>query len=55
MADVLIISDLQFPVPRPETRGKLDKEKSLGTRFYALQIGHSRHEYNTILDKIWQV
>lgn len=55
MADVLIISDLQFPTPRPETRGKIDKEKSLGTRFYALQIGHGRHEYNKILDKIWQV
>lgn len=55
MADVLIISDLQFPTPRPETKGKIDKEKSLRTRFYALQIGHSSHGYNKILDKIWQV
>lgn len=55
MADVLIISDLQFPTPRPETKGKIDQEKSLGTRFYALQIGHSSHGYNIILDKIWQV
>lgn len=55
MADVLIISDLQFPTPRPETKGKIDKEKSLGTRFYALQIGHCSHGYNIILDKIWQV
>lgn len=55
MADVLIISDLQFPAPRPETKGKIEKEKSLGTRFYALQIGHGRHEYDKILDKIWQV
>lgn len=55
MADVLIISDLQFPTPQPGTREKIDKEKSLGTRFYALQIGHGRHGYNKILDKIWQV
>lgn len=55
MADVLIISDLQFPAPQPETMVKIDREKSLGTRFYALQIGHGRHGYNKILDKIWQV
>lgn len=55
MADVLIISDLQFPAPRPETKGKIDKEKSLGTRFYALQIGYGNREYNKILDKIWHV
>lgn len=55
MADVLIISDLQFPAPRLETKEKIDKEKSLGTRFYALQIGHGSHGYETILDKIWQV
>ena len=55
MADVLIISDLQFPAPQPETMVKIDREKSLGTRFYALQIGHSSHEYTKILDRIWQV
>lgn len=55
MADVLIISDLQSPTPRPETKEKIDKEKYLGTRFYALQIGHSSHGYNKILDKIWHV
>lgn len=55
MADVLIISDLQFPAPRPVTKEKIDKEKSLGTRFYALQIGIGRHGYDKILDKIWQV
>ncbi len=55
MADVLIMSDLQFPTPKQETMGKIDKEKSLGTRFYALQIGHGSHGYDKILDKIWQV
>lgn len=55
MADVLIISDLQFPKPQPATMEKIDKEKSLGTRFYALQIGKWDHEYNNVLDKIWVV
>ena len=55
MADVLIISDLQFPKPQPATMDKIDKEKSLGTRFYALQIGKWDHEYNYVLDKIWVV
>lgn len=55
MADVLIISDLQFSKPQPSTLEKIDKEKSLGTRFYALQIGKWGHEYNNVLDKIWVV
>ena len=55
MADVLIISDLQFPKPQPKTMEKINKEKSLGTRFYALQIGKWGHEYNNVLDKIWVV
>ena len=55
MADVLIISDLQFPKPQPTTMEKINKEKSLGTRFYALQIGKWGHEYNNVLDKIWVV
>lgn len=55
MADVLIISDLEFPIPEPTTRIKIDKEKSLGTRFYALQIGECEHEYHKVLDKIWVI
>lgn len=55
MADVLIISDLQFPEPVPETREKIEKEKSLGTKFYALQIGKWKHSYDKILDKIWVI
>lgn len=55
MADVLIISDLQFSKPQPATMKKINKEKSLGTRFYALQIGKWGHDYNTVLDKIWVV
>lgn len=55
MADVLIISDLQFPKPILATMEKIAKEKSLGTRFYALQIGKWSHEYAKVMDRIWQV
>lgn len=55
MADVLIISDLQFPTPIPKTMAAINREKSLGTRFYALQIGNYSHDYAGILDRIWIV
>lgn len=56
MADVLIISDLEFPKPVPQTMEKINREKALGTRFYALQIGNwSDHQYKDVLDKIWQI
>ena len=56
MADVLIISDLEFPKPVPQTMDKINKEKTLGTRFYALQIGNwSDHQYKDVMDKIWQI
>lgn len=56
MADVLIISDLEFPKPIPETMQKINKEKTLGTRFYALQIGDcDYYGYSEVLDKIWQI
>lgn len=55
MADVLIISDLQFPKPLPKTMENIDKEKTLGKRFYALQIGHWHHGYKNVMDKICEV
>lgn len=55
MADVLIISDLEFPAPIPATMENINREKALGTRFYALQIGRGSHEYDEIMDKIWVV
>lgn len=55
MADVLIISDLKFPAPKPFTTEMILREKALGTRFYALQIGNHKHEYTDIMDKIWKV
>ncbi len=56
MADVLIISDLEFPKPTPATMEKINKEKALGTRYYALQIGGRKdHEYKDVLDKTWHI
>lgn len=56
MGDVLIISDLEFPKPQCATMDKINREKALGTRFYALQIGRwNGHEYKGVMDKIWQV
>ncbi|MDE6484872.1 MAG: hypothetical protein K2L14_05725 [Duncaniella sp.] len=55
MADVLIISDLQFDRPYQGTLMAIQKEQALGTRFHALQIGESCHLYNKILDRIWQI
>ena len=55
MADVLIISDFQFPIPMPTTRARMRTEHDKGTRFYGLQIGSWYHIYNSILDKMWNV
>lgn len=56
MADVLIISDFEFPVPNTSTMEKINKEKTLGTRFYGLKIGHYGVKgYRHIMDKIWEV
>ena len=57
MADILIISDFEFPEPVKETMEKINKEKTLGTRFYGLRIGHhGTKAYETkVLDKMWTV
>lgn len=57
MADVLIISDFEFPEPAKETMGKIQQEKCLGTRFYGLRIGHyGTKGYETkVLDKMWTI
>lgn len=57
MADVLIISDFEFPAPKRETTLKMNKEKELGTRFYGLRIGHSgtKAYEQSILHKIWTI
>ena len=57
MADILIISDFEFPAPVKETMKKIDNEKTLGTRFYGLRIGHDgTKEYETkVLNKMWTI
>lgn len=54
MADVLIISDFKFDLPKPSTRERMHMEHEKGTRFYGLQIGSYRNPYNEILDRIWK-
>lgn len=55
MADVLIISDFEFPAPKATTMVNINTEKSFSTRFYGLQIGRSNHKYHKIMDRIWLV
>ena len=56
MADVLIISDFEFPAPVAATMDKISKEKALGTRFYGLKIGrYGVKGYAKLMDKIWAV
>lgn len=56
MADVLIISDFEFPMPKASTIEKISKEQLLGTRFYGLKIGdYGEPGYSHIMDKIWDL
>lgn len=55
MADVLIISDFEFDLPLSSTRKRIVDEKKKGTRFYGLQIGRVRSDYDKIMDKIWSI
>ena len=54
MADVLVISDFEFDLPRPSTLERMRMEHEKGTRFYGLQIGSYRNPYNETLDRIWK-
>ena len=55
MADMLIISDFIFEPPVEHVRKLMEEEHQKGTRFYGLQIGRYYHEYDKILDKVWQI
>lgn len=55
MADVLIISDFEFPLPLSHTLKQMKEEQAKGTRFYGLQIGYFHHGYKQLLDRIWKV
>ena len=55
MADMLIISDFIFDPPSNRVTQFMQEERQKGTRFYGLQIGRNPHEYDTVLDKVWQI
>ena len=55
MADVLIISDFEFPLPISDTCKRMETEPAKGTRYYGLQIGETKNPYDKVLDKIWQL
>jgi uncharacterized protein with von Willebrand factor type A (vWA) domain len=55
LADILIISDFEFPKPLKNTTIKMYEERAMGVRFYGLQIGTASCEYDKILDKIWKI
>ncbi len=55
MADVLIISDFYFPLPKQPTEKKIKEEKSKGSCFYGLQIGKQNCKYERLLDRVWKV
>ena len=55
MADVLITSDFEFPLPTEKTCKRIETEHAKGTRYYGLQIGTTKNPYDKVLDKIWQL
>ena len=55
MADMLIISDFLFDAPTAIVLKSMREEQQKGTRFYGLQIGGHQHDYDIILDKVWQI
>lgn len=55
MADILIISDFEFPKPIATTQDRMEKNRQKGTKFYGLQIGDSSRTYDKILDRLWQI
>ena len=55
MADVLIISDFYFPLPKDRIWKKMLKEHGKGTCFYGLKIDSTDRLYDTILDKTWNI
>ena len=55
IADVLIISDFYFPLPKDRIWKKMLKEHGKGTCFYGLKIDSTDRLYDTILDKTWNI
>lgn len=55
MADVLIISDFIFNPPSAADVKRVERAKTLGTRFYGLQLNSASKAYDPILDRKWDV
>ena len=55
MADVLIISDFEFPRPVKPTLDKIKAEQAKGTRFYGLAFRSGPGAYEKILDRAWKI
>ena len=55
MADVLIISDFDFPYPLKTTERDIRREQAKGVRFYGLAINSDVRQYSRILDRSWKI
>ena len=62
MADVLIISDFEFAMPKSSVQMKIKKAQDLGTRFYGLRLKcescfekYYEKEYKKLLDEMWKL
>lgn len=55
MADVLIISDFDFPYPLRPTEQAIRAEQAKGTRFYGLAIHSDTRRYSRLLDRSWKI
>ena len=62
MADVLIISDFEFAMPKSSVQMKVKKAQGLGTRFYGLRLKCEscfekdyEKEYKKLLDEMWEL
>lgn len=57
MADVLVISDFEFPYPSKATIEHIAKAQSEGTKFYGLRMDGEDYErrYDKLFDKMWTI
>ena len=55
LADILIISDFIFPLPRPATIESINIAHKNGTRFYGLKTGNHQCSIESFLTYIWSV
>ena len=57
MADVLVISDFEFPYPSKATIEHIAKAQSEGTKFYGLRMDGEGYErrYDKLFDKMWTI